>query len=243
MPFNVLAAAIGAGSSLIGGALNRRAQRKANDANRPINQVREWEAAGINPIFGISSGGFIPHQAASIGDSFATAGSQFARGLELDHAEKLKQTELAKENEKLREKLDEVAKPRQRGHMERYGDILPLPSNGDVDEKPKFTRSPTSDSALPVAADDRSAPVRDQYNLYVDVFDSQTDRWITIPNPDLMDMGPSEIAASMAMIGAADGLQNGLGIGGVGGESEKPKKKKPSGSSVRRSKRQGGWRN
>jgi len=132
----MLGAFIAAGASLIGGAANRRAQREANEANRPANQVREWEAAGINPLFGISSGGYIPHQAASMGDAFATAGAQIQRGMELDHADKIRETELAQENEKLREQLDEFANPRRPGYMQQYGALLPLPSVGEVDVAP-----------------------------------------------------------------------------------------------------------
>lgn len=128
---NFIGALIGAGASLIGGALNRREQRKANADAKPKEQVREWEAAGINPILGITKGSYIPPQAASIGDSFATAGSQLARALELDQEKDLRETELSKENDKLREKLDDLANPQQPGYLQRYGAIMPLPSFGE----------------------------------------------------------------------------------------------------------------
>jgi hypothetical protein len=122
---------ITAGANLLGGFLNRRAQRKANEANRPVNQVKEWEAAGINPLFGISSGGYIPHQASTaIGDSVATAGGIFAEHLAGKKEQELRETQLEQENETLKKQLDKVVKPSVPGHMETYGDILPLPSNG-----------------------------------------------------------------------------------------------------------------
>lgn len=141
--FNLLPALIGAGTSLIGGAMNRSAQRKANAANSPAGQVAQWEDAGINPIFGISSGGYIPQQATSLGDSFAGAGAQFQRGLELEHEDQLRETALEKENEKLREALDSLAKPVTPGHLKRYGGSLPLPGNGGSNAPVVSTVSPT----------------------------------------------------------------------------------------------------
>ena len=126
----VLPALIAAGASLVGGAANRNAQRKANEKNRPVNQVEEWEEAGINPLFGISSGGYIPHQAASIGDSFATAGGIFADHLARKEETDLRKTQMELENQRLKKELDKVANPSEPGHMETYGGILPLPSNG-----------------------------------------------------------------------------------------------------------------
>lgn len=53
-------------------------------------------------------------------------------------------------------------------------------------------------------------PERQKFDLYVDVYDSLTKRWVTIPNPDLLDAGPVEIATGLATIGAADAVQNGI---------------------------------
>lgn len=127
-----LGALIGAGASLIGGALNRRADKKANAANSPVGQVKQWEAAGINPAFGISSGAYIPQRSTSIGDSFAEAGSIFGEAVARDHAEKLKETETKKENAKLRQELDKIAKGSGPSEYQRYAGVLPLPSAGQV---------------------------------------------------------------------------------------------------------------
>lgn len=116
----VLPALIAGAFSLANGAANRNAQREANDANRPVNQVAEWEAAGINPLFGISSGGYIPHQATSIGDSFATAGAQFADFIAGDKEQELRETQLELENEVLKKELDGLVKPQEPGHLEAY---------------------------------------------------------------------------------------------------------------------------
>lgn len=127
---NFWGALIGAGASLIGGALNRKAQKKANAANSPGGQVAQWEAAGVNPLFGISSGGYVPQQAASIGDAFATAGGQFARGLEMDHEKKLRETGMELENEKLRKQIDILSNPQDPSYLASYGGIMPLPRLG-----------------------------------------------------------------------------------------------------------------
>lgn len=126
----IAAAGIGAASSLIGGGMNRKAVKQANAANSPAGQKEQFEAAGMNPIWGMSSGAYIPQQAASMGDAFATAGGKLARGLELFHDEKLKETELVKENEKLKKQLDELANPRVPTYMQQYGPSMPLPNGG-----------------------------------------------------------------------------------------------------------------
>lgn len=104
--------------------------------------------------FGISSGAFIPHQAASIGDSFATAGGRIARAFELHHEDQLRETELQKENTELREQLDELATPRRPGYMQQYGAVLPLPSVGDSHAGPNSTKRPVeSPERLRMATD------------------------------------------------------------------------------------------
>lgn len=141
---------IGAASSLLGGLFNRSAQRKANEKNRPVNQVKEWEEAGINPLFGISSGGYIPHQAASIGDSFATAGGIFADHLARKEETDLRKTQMELENQRLKKELDKVANPSEPGHMEMYGGILPLPSNGGLNATNRKTAQVVRDADIPV---------------------------------------------------------------------------------------------
>lgn len=216
---NWIGAAISAVASLAGGALNRRAQKKANAANSPAGQVQQWEDAGINPIFGISSGGYIPQQASTIGDAFATAGGRIGQALDLKHEQNLRETNLELENEKLRKEMDILANPTSPGYLERYGGVLPLPSlGGSNGQDSNLYRDSASagPSPFPSHSDDIGLPKRDVYNLYVDVYDPTTDRWVSIPNPDLMDAGPVESAYAMAQLGAADLVQNGLEFGGVG---------------------------
>lgn len=129
------AALISAGASLLGGFFNRSATRKANEKNRPENQVREWEQAGINPIFGLSSGSYVPHQASMIGDSFAAAGAQYARSLDLQHEKELRETQIELENERLRLEIDKMSRPSEPGHMKKYGGILPLPFERNLNDR------------------------------------------------------------------------------------------------------------
>lgn len=123
---SIAAALIGGAFNLFGGKKNRDAQRDANAANSPEGQVAAWEAAGINPVMGITQGQWIPQQALSMGDSFANAGNALARGMELNHQEQLAQTGLRKENEELREALSELSKRPEPSNMERFGSQLPI---------------------------------------------------------------------------------------------------------------------
>lgn len=125
-----LGALIGAGAALIGGSKNRKAQKEANEANLPVNQVAQWEAAGINPTFGISKGQWIPQQAASMGDSFATAGSFLAEALDRDHAEKLEATKLKDEKKGLEKQLKKALSPTIPSNMDKEGvDVPSSPSS------------------------------------------------------------------------------------------------------------------
>ena len=150
-------ALLGGALGLIGASKQRKEQRATNEANRPVNQVREWEAAGINPLFGISSGGYIPHQAAQIGDAYATAGARFGQAIDARRAEKLAETELKQENTKLREKLDELATPRVPSYMVQYGGALPLPGLGGTNAETRQNADRRSGLVSPVSGDSRSS--------------------------------------------------------------------------------------
>lgn len=131
MPFwAFLGAAVSAGAALAGANKNAKAIEAANKANRPKAQVRQWEKAGINPVFGLTSGAYVPHQAATVGDAYAHAGAAIQKALNLHHDDVLAETELKKENEKLKEQLAEVVTPREPTNMERYGGLVPLPDQG-----------------------------------------------------------------------------------------------------------------
>lgn len=127
---NFIGSLVGGALGLIGASKQRKEQRRVNEANRPVNQVREWEEAGINPLFGISSGGYVPYQAASIGDAYSVAGARFGQSIDQFREEKLAQTELKKENTALKEKLDELATPRIPSYLSQYGAIIPVPTIG-----------------------------------------------------------------------------------------------------------------
>ena len=129
-----LAAGIKVGGALIGGMLDRRAQRAANKASTPQAQVKAWEKAGINPLFGLTSGAFVPPAAVSMGDSFATAGGAIGRGLELQHEDDLKKTALAQENEALKGALADMSRVRTPSAMSQYGGRILRSSDADDEE-------------------------------------------------------------------------------------------------------------
>lgn len=96
---------------LLGGSADRKAQARANKANLPVNQVKQWEKAGINPLFGISKGQWIPQQAASIGDSIATAGARFGEAIASKPEAELRATQLELQNDLLKKELDKAVAP------------------------------------------------------------------------------------------------------------------------------------
>lgn len=78
--------------------------------------------------------------------------------------------------------------------------------------------SPSSPVAVgeapPSAAGLPSNVKPETFPMYVDVFDQKTKRYVQIPNPDLMDAGPLEVATGMGMIygkQAADVSQDATG--------------------------------
>ena len=202
MAFPFLGALIGGATKLVGGLLDRKGQKKANAANSPSGQVAQWEAAGINPAFGISSGGYIPQQATSMGDSFATAGSYFAQAADRQHEEELKETAVRQENVDLRKKLDDLANPRTSGWLKRYGGVVPLPSEREF-ETPvsRPTRKVASAPSVNNAGIDRAtylekakdAPVENvpllwKYRTGIDGSPS----WAGL-NPDAWEVGIGEL--------------------------------------------------
>lgn len=143
------AAAVEVGGGLVGSVLNSKAQKKANRANSPAGQVAQFEAAGINPLFGLSSGSYRPQSAVAIGDAFAGAGSSIRRGLELQHETELRETAIEKENEQLKEALDDLVKVRVPSHLKTSGGFLPLPKVGEV----RTNESPVDDNGSATVGD------------------------------------------------------------------------------------------
>lgn len=136
------ATAIGLGKS-IGGLFKKKtsATKQYRDAmnyqnevalSNPRHVVAGMEAAGLNPTLGFGGGPSTPPLPGLIGDSHATAGGIFSEGLDMLHDQALQETALVQENEKLRETIDELAKPSEPSHMDRYGGVMPLPSNGEM---------------------------------------------------------------------------------------------------------------
>lgn len=136
---------IGAAASLIGGSQDRKAQQAANLANSPVEQRKQFEKAGINPIVGMSNGMYIPQVAASMGDSFANAGAQISSGLDTLHDRELAETALENENETLRENLAELmARPQGRSAMQSTGVSIPSVNRPNVVplmNNPRFANS------------------------------------------------------------------------------------------------------
>lgn len=137
--------------SLFGANKDRKFQKSENELayerNRPVNQVSEWELAGINPLFGLTSGSYVPAQATQIGDAYATAGARFGQAFDEGISQRLEKTKVKQENEELRKKLDELATPRVPSYMVQYGGALPLPGLGGTNAGQGDNRSASKDTA------------------------------------------------------------------------------------------------
>lgn len=113
-------------SSIIGGIFKRKAQKEANYQNSPQGQVANWEAAGINPITGITSGANITQSAVSMGDIFADAGTAIEAALSGKNIQKtIEETQRQNEVEGLREAVAQLTVPDPIGPVERTGLNIP----------------------------------------------------------------------------------------------------------------------
>lgn len=189
------------GSTLLKGVLDRNAQKKANAANSPAGQVAAWERAGINPRFGISQGQWVPQQATSLGDAFATAGGMIADKIKFDHKDQLKDTAKEKEISDLKETVADLQRPNVPSHMESVGIAAPVVSTGALGSSdPNGGRRQTIVGGPHAGSSyNMDAPVDDfdvrGANINVDF--AVGDRTITAPvAPD-----PEEIVAGIGMHG------------------------------------------
>lgn len=104
-------AIIGAGASLIGGALSRKDQRSAQDRTDKYNDPKairkRYEAAGFNPIIGIENASPLQQPSGwqpTMGSAIANAGLALQSGLQDKQALEIEASRLAMEKERL-EKL------------------------------------------------------------------------------------------------------------------------------------------
>lgn len=177
-------------------------QRKSDSyMNSPQGIRANAEAAGFNPLVFAGPGtGTGASYAPRFGSAVAEAGAALASGMVDDEALKIQKAELELENRRLTEqiknnqlraKVPGIYGQRSTNSTIRDGDPSGSPYSQDKE-------------AL------RAIPERNAHNLYIDVYDSQTKRWITIVNPELIESGPIEMAAGLATLGAADAVQNGI---------------------------------
>lgn len=141
-----LAAAIGAGGSLLGGILGRssesRAQkrqiafaREEREYNKPINVRARAEEAGFNPLLfagpgvgNAASGGISGGGTNYMGQAIADAGMLIAEGMRNKSAETKRINDLETQNKELQKKLvDQTVRPRVGGIYEAGGITVQSP--------------------------------------------------------------------------------------------------------------------
>lgn len=113
----MLGAIIGAGASLIGGALDRKSQkdgiRDQNAYNNPKAQRKRLEAAGFNPapfMGGAGAGLQTSVAVPTMGNAIANAGALITQGMEQASEVELRETALNLEKERFEEQKKEIAK-------------------------------------------------------------------------------------------------------------------------------------
>jgi len=220
--------------SLVSGLFGRKKNKAQGvDYQKLVNDAT---AAGFNPLTALRNGGSQAYTREPVLSSTSFIGEALGKGLQTAFNHKEQEAEAKKEKleiEIMEAQLESIQNSNKSVGGEYFGFNIPSASqttginHGNV----KASRNSSSVSrAGPTDTTDPNLeyPEREKYNLYVDVYDSQTGRWMTIPNPDLMDMSPQEIIASGAVLGLADAGQNGLGLGGVGGKGKTKKPKPPA---------------
>ncbi len=190
------------GTGILGAALNANERKKDRFMNSPQGIRKNAEAAGFNPLLFTGPGtGTGAQYAPTMGNIIANTGAAMAGTLTDQEALKMQKAQLDMENQRLTELVERTTlRP----------DVPGIYGARDDRLAGRDTIDSASPSGSPYPQDKtvRAVPERDAYNLYVDVYDSQTDRWVSIPNPDLMESGPIESTYAMAQIGAADVVQN-----------------------------------
>lgn len=212
-------AVIGGVSSLLGGLFGSR--QKAKYVVPDYAGIRrKAEAAGFNPLTALTQGpqGQVVQSQNYMGQAIADAGLLLADGMQKKADEQGEIAQLKKQNEDLREKLtNQTLRPKVPGI---YAQTESTPSlrqalgvQGEISSDPAVVgrSGHRGGSGVVGAVQPVTPPAMDRYNLYVEVYDPMTGRYSRIPNPDLMDTGPVEMATGMAVIGAADAAQNGGG--------------------------------
>lgn len=202
-------ALIGGGIKLLGGIFGNRSAKKQRaqaleDQREQFVRLRDAaEAAGFNPLTALQAaptGGLVnPTPALASGSFIADA---LGAGVDTYFNAKQRQRDVE------RDLLEKSLMRQELQNMQMQGKALEksMRFGFEIPQAKNYTGvSKTSPSLA-----EREIPERDSYNLYVDVYDPTTKRWMTIPNPDLMDAGPMEMATGLATIGAADAAQNGV---------------------------------
>jgi len=229
----MLGALVGGALSFFGGRSARKQSQRQWEINRQDNLPQgiraNAEAAGFNPLVfagpGVGNGaGYQP----TMGHELSTAGQIVTDASLALENQKIRRAELELENKRLEELVKaNTLRPTTPGVYGARNGLSSTNRASDNGNAPYPASGESSESPFPRLEEATlKPPARDTYNLYVDVYDSQTERWTTIPNPDLMDAGPVETAYAMSQIGAADLVQNGI--------LQRDKRKSPKSRPVKR---------
>lgn len=207
---------ISAGASLLGGIFGKSKAKYVTPDYAKIR--RKAEAAGFNPLTALTAApGQVVQSQNYMGSAIADAGLLLADGMAKKAEQEGEVSKLREQNQKLAEKLQQATLRPRIGGIYAATESTPslrqaLGVQGEVSSDPAVVGSAgrSGGGGSGGAVQPVTPPQMDRYNLYVEVYDPMTKRYTRIPNPDLMDTGPVEMATGMAVIGAADLSQNGI---------------------------------
>lgn len=221
---------LGAGLSMFG-ASKARKQAKEDALNKFVDLRQAAERGGFNPLtalqatggagFGAYGSSAPPLASIELLTSFGNKlGEEFSGAADRRRATETLQHDLAKLQ--LDQARSGVLVPPPRSATAALGGLAPLrppvATLGQSSERdPNASRSGlvvsrgnSGSGGVGGSGEPLTPPEMPLYNLYIEVYDPTTGRTSRIPNPDLLDAGPVEMATGLSVIGFADAAQNGV---------------------------------
>ena len=180
-------------------------RHRAEDIARqsPAAIRASMEAAGFSPLLGVDkanagvgSYGTAARSGVGYGPTFGSSvANAMSIGLDGFHKEQvleIQRTQLDKENKRLNETIrTNRLNPKVGGIYANVGKTTPLGGSNHLNPVPQ------------------NVPERERVNKYIDVWDPDSQRYVSIVNPELTESGPLEMATGLGVLEAAGEVRYG----------------------------------